>query len=162
MPFPLPKIAGIRSRTEYGEVLGWGDENVLNSEAVQRFQTAMDDDFNSPGGLAVLFELAKELRRAGNLITHGGQADRAADDLRQDWYTLVSLAKVLGLEAVASSDDAPADEGGDAAIEEMIQARCAARKAKDFKESDRLRDLLTAENIVLIDQPDGTTRWHRG
>jgi cysteinyl-tRNA synthetase len=153
---------GLLFAAEYGEVLGWGDENVLNAEAVQRFQTAMDDDFNSPGGLAVLFELAKELRRAGNLITHEGQADRAADDLRQDWYTLVSLAQVLGLEAVSTSDDAPADEGGDAVIAEMIQARCAARKSKDFKESDRLRDLLTAEKIVLIDQPDGTTRWHRG
>ena len=153
---------GLLFAAEYGEALGWKDENVLNPEAVQRFQAAMDDDFNSPGGLAVLFELAKDLRRAGNLITHEGQADRAADDLRQDWHTLVSLAQVLGLEAVSTSDDAPADEGGDAAIEVMIQARCAARKAKDYKESDRLRDLLTAENIVLIDQPDGTTRWHRG
>ncbi len=156
---------GLLFATEYGEVLGWGDKSdahTLSEEAVQRFQAAMDDDFNSPGGLAVLFELAKELRRAGNLITHQGQADRASEDLRQDWHTLVSLAQVLGLEAVSTSDDAPVEEGGDAAIEVMIQARCAARKVKDFRESDRLRDLLTAENIVLIDQPDGTTRWHRG
>jgi cysteinyl-tRNA synthetase len=156
---------GLLFATEYGEVLGWGDKSdahTLSEEAVQRFQAAMDDDFNSPSGLAVLFELAKELRRAGNLITHQGQADRASEDLRQDWHTLVSLAQVLGLEAVSTSDEAPVDEGGDAAIEVMIQARCAARKAKDFRESDRLRDLLTAENIVLIDQPDGTTRWHRG
>jgi cysteinyl-tRNA synthetase len=152
---------GLLFAAEYGEALGWRDENVLNAEAVQRFQAAMDDDFNSPGGLAVLFELAKELRRAGNLIIHEGQADRTADDLRQDWHTLISLAQVLGLEAVATSDDAPAEGGGDAEIEEMIQARCAARKAKDFKESDRLRDLLNAEKIVLIDQPDETTRWHR-
>jgi cysteinyl-tRNA synthetase len=109
-----------------------------------------------------LFELAEELRRAGNLITHQGQADRASKDLRQDWYTLVSLAQILGLEAVSTPEAAPADEGGDEAIEAMIQARCAARKAKDFGESDRLRDLLSAEKIVLIDQPDGTTRWHRG
>jgi cysteinyl-tRNA synthetase len=156
---------GLLFATEYGEVLGWGDKadaHTLSEEAVQRFQAAMDDDFNAPSGLAVLFELAKELRRAGNLITHQGQADRASEYLRQDWHTLVSLAQVLGLEAVSTSDEAPVDEGGDAAIEVMIQARCAARKAKDFRESDRLRDLLTAENIVLIDQPDGTTRWHRG
>jgi cysteinyl-tRNA synthetase len=156
---------GLLFATEYGEVLGWGDKtdaHTLSEEAVQRFQAAMDDDLNSPSGLAVLFELAKELRRAGNLITHQGQADRASEDLRQDWHTLVSLAQVLGLEAVSTSEEAPVDEGGDAAIEVMIQARCAARKVKDFRESDRLRDLLTAENIVLIDQPDGTTRWHRG
>ncbi len=156
---------GLLFAAEYREALGWGektDAHTLSEEAVQRFQAAMDDDFNSPSGLAVLFELAKELRRAGNLITHQGQADRASEDLRQDWHTLVSLAQVLGLEAVSTSDDAPVEEGGDAAIEVMIQARCAARKVKDFRESDRLRDLLTAENIVLIDQPDGTTRWHRG
>jgi cysteinyl-tRNA synthetase len=158
---------GLLFAAEYGEALGWQDKTdvpSLNTEAVERFQTVMDDDFNSPGGVAVLFELAKELRRAGNLITHQGQADRAAEDLRQDWHTLVDLAQVLGLEAVASSQDAvaPADESVDAAIEAMIAARCAARKAKDFKESDRLRDLLSAEKIVLIDQPDGTTRWHRG
>jgi cysteinyl-tRNA synthetase len=156
---------GLLFATEYGEVLGWGDKSdahTLSEEAVQRFQAAMDNDFNSPGGLAVLFELAKELRRAGNLITHQGQADRASEDLRQDWHTLVSLAQVLGLEAIAVLEADPASAGGDAAIEAKIQARCAARKAKDFKESDRLRDLLTAESIVLIDQPDGTTRWHRG
>jgi hypothetical protein len=45
------------------------------SDPVQAFQTAMDDDFNTAGGLAVLFDLAKELRRAGNLITHAGEAD---------------------------------------------------------------------------------------
>lgn len=159
---------GLLFAAEYGEALGWQhktDAPSLNTEAVARFQTAMDDDFNSPGGLAVLFELAKELRRAGNLITHQGQADRPSEDLRQDWHTLVDLAQVLGLEAVAvasSQVTPPADENGDAVIEAMIAARCAARKAKDFKESDRLRDLLNAEKIVLIDQPDGTTRWHRG
>jgi cysteinyl-tRNA synthetase len=156
---------GLLFAAEYGEALGWSDAAEmppLAAEAVQRFQAAMDDDFNSPSGLAVLFELAKELRRAGNLITHQGQADRTAEVLRQDWHTLVSLAQVLGLEAVSERSDASADNSGDAAIEAMIQARCAARKAKDFKESDRLRDLLNVENIVLIDQPDGTTRWHRG
>jgi cysteinyl-tRNA synthetase len=156
---------GLLFAADYGKALGWDDAAetpTLGAEAVQRFQAAMDDDFNAPGGLAVLFELAKELRRAGNLITHQGQADRTSDALRQDWHTLASLAQVLGLEAVSERSATPVDDGGDAAIEAMIQARCAARKAKDFKESDRLRDLLSAENIVLIDQPDGTTRWHRG
>jgi cysteinyl-tRNA synthetase len=156
---------GLLFEADYGEALGWKDKTdspSFNTEAVERFQGAMDDDFNSPGGLAVLFELAKELRRAGNLITHQGQADRVSEALRQDWQTLVSLAQVLGLEAVAVPEAAPADDGGDSVIEAMIQARCAARKAKDFKESDRLRDLLNAEKIVLIDQPDGSTRWHRG
>jgi cysteinyl-tRNA synthetase len=156
---------GLWFGAEYGKILGWGDHvddaPALSEDAVQRFELAMDDDFNAPGGLAVLFELAKELRRAGNLITHQGQADRRREKLRQDWYTLVSLAQVLGLEAAPQQNENRVDNEADAAIESMIEARCAARKAKDFKESDRLRDLLNAENIVLIDQPDGSTRWHR-
>jgi cysteinyl-tRNA synthetase len=60
---------------------------------VQAFQTAMDDDFNTAGALAVLFDLAKELRRAGNLITHAGKADTASDVLRQQWQTLVAWLK---------------------------------------------------------------------
>jgi cysteinyl-tRNA synthetase len=51
---------------------------------------------------------------------------------------------------------------GDDAIDEMIQARREARQAKNFGESDRIRDALVAQGIVLIDQSDGTTRWHRG
>jgi cysteinyl-tRNA synthetase len=160
---------------EYGQSLGWsdvadssfGDPTCMripeSSEAVRRFQSAMEDDFNSPGGLTVLFELAKELRRAGNLITHQGQADRSAEVLRQDWQTLVCLAQVLGLEAKPEQTTAQAeDRNADAAIEELIQARQVARKAKNFGESDRLRDVLTAQGIALIDQPNGTTRWHRG
>ena len=96
---------------EFGAELGWTDvedESFGNpaamrinrdTEPVQAFQTAMDDDFNTAGALAVLFELAKDLRRAGNLITHAGKADRESNVLRQQWQTLVCLAQVLGLEA---------------------------------------------------------------
>jgi cysteinyl-tRNA synthetase len=45
------------------------------------------------------------------------------------------------------------------ALKEKVQARLAARKAKDFKESDRIRDELVAQGIVLKDNPDGTTTW---
>jgi cysteinyl-tRNA synthetase len=49
----------------------------------------------------------------------------------------------------------------DAEIESLIQQRQAARKAKDFAAGDRIRDELKAQGITLIDQPGGTTRWHR-
>jgi cysteinyl-tRNA synthetase len=96
---------------QFGEALGWadvkddsfGDASAMRIDGdtapVQAFQTAMDDDFNTAGALAVLFDLAKELRRAGNLMTHAGQADTDAGSLRQQWQTLVCLAQVLGLEA---------------------------------------------------------------
>ncbi len=169
---------GLTFGADYGKLLGWpdvedssfGDPACMRidetSAAVQRFQASMDDDFNSPGGLAVLFEMAKELRSVGNVITHQGKSDRDSSELRQEWQTLVCLAQVLGLEAPSESnateDSAESTASGDAEIEAMIIARREARQAKNFAESDRLRDLLKAQNITLIDQPDGTTRWHRG
>jgi cysteinyl-tRNA synthetase len=58
---------------------------------------------------------------------------------------------------------APASEGlSDEEIERLIEARVAARKAKDFKESDRIRDALAAGGVLLEDQPGGKTLWRRG
>jgi cysteinyl-tRNA synthetase len=51
---------------------------------------------------------------------------------------------------------------GDADIERLIEARAAARRAKDFKESDRIRDELAAAGVLLEDQPGGKTLWRRG
>jgi cysteinyl-tRNA synthetase len=54
------------------------------------------------------------------------------------------------------------DPAFDKKIDDLIEARNAARKAKNFKESDRIRDLLTASGVVLEDQPGGKTLWRRG
>jgi cysteinyl-tRNA synthetase len=130
-----------------------------DSPPVQQFQTAMDDDFNTSGGLAVLFELAKELRRVGNVITHQGRVDGDAADLYQQWQTVVVLAQVLGLEAEAEATQG--ETLTDSEVEALLAQRQAARKAKDFAEGDRLRDLLQAQGITLIDKPGGITDWHR-
>ena len=50
----------------------------------------------------------------------------------------------------------------DAAIDQLIVERAAARKAKNFKESDRIRDVLAASGVALEDQPGGKTLWRRG
>ena len=150
----------------YGEKLGWNlDSAPLSPDAndlTQKFQASVDDDFNFAEGLAILFELAKDLRRAGNLLVHQGSTDVSADILWQQWQTLVSLAGVLGLEAkLRILPEISQNDLTDAEIEDLIQQRVEARKQKNFAESDRLRDELKAQGITLIDQADGGTKWHR-
>jgi cysteinyl-tRNA synthetase len=119
----------------------------------------MDNDLNTPGGLAVIFELAKELRTQRNILTHSGDLTAAPEHLEQVWLTLVDLAQVLGLEA--SLETAATGQLSDAEIEQLVAERTAARQAKDFAKSDRLRDELKAQGIVLVDQKGGTTTWYR-
>jgi cysteinyl-tRNA synthetase len=143
---------------EYG---GVGSGEKLTSEIhIQRFQEAVNDDFNFPGGLAVLFELAKELRRQGNIIVHQGKTETSPEELQKQWQTLVILAEVFGLVAQPEAENAIIEGLSDAEIENLIEQRQAARKSKNFAESDRIRDQLQAEGITLIDSRDGT-RWHR-
>jgi len=148
---------------EYGEKLGWElqSEKSLSSDIyIQRFQAAVNEDFNFPGGLAVLFELAKELRREGNIIVHQGKSLTPAAELQKQWHTLVMLAEVFGLVAQPESTTATTQGLSDGEIENLIQQRQAARQAKNFGESDRIRDQLQGQGITLIDSRDGT-RWHR-
>jgi cysteinyl-tRNA synthetase len=146
---------------QYGKKLEWGMETAsLLPETVERFQETVNNDFNFPGGLTVLFELAKELRREGNIIVHEGKTETSPDELKRQWQTLVALAGVLGLEAKPEVETSTTEALSDAEIEVKIQQRQEARKGKNFAESDRIRDELQAEGITLIDSRDGT-RWHR-
>jgi cysteinyl-tRNA synthetase len=158
---------------QYGERFGWNLEDAetrgygdaenkkeISTSYIERFQEAVNDDFNFPGGLAIIFELAKELRREGNIIVHEGKTATPADELLQQWQTLVTLAEVFGLEAKPEEKTAVSNGLSDAEIEDLIQQRQAARKAKNFAESDRIRNELQAQGITLIDSKDGT-RWHR-
>jgi len=116
--------------------------------AAIRFRAAMDDDFNTPEALAVLFELAGEANRG----------DAAAAQ------TLRNLGGVLGLLQRDTADFMQAGVSSGAMteteIETLIAARQTARKEKNFAESDRIRDALIAAGIVLEDGPGGTT-WRR-
>lgn len=115
----------------------------------QRFKLAMDDDFNTPEAVAVLFDLANEVNRT--------ESAAIASQLK-------ALAGVLGLlqrdpQAFLQSG---VGEGAldDAAIQAQIEARVAAKKAKNFAEADRIRKALLDEGVVLEDTAQGTT-WRR-
>ena len=113
-----------------------------------RFKEAMDDDFNTPEAISVLFDIVSELNRSGDV--------RLA-------YLLRTLAAELGLLDREPTLFLQSREGLEMSSEEidaMIVARDEARFKKDFKEADRLRDELTAAGITLEDSA-GKTTWRR-
>ncbi|WP_398325363.1 cysteine--tRNA ligase [Vulcanococcus sp.] len=138
--------------------------------ARERFATAMDDDLNTSAALAVLFELAKPLRALANRIERGDAAARAEasmPELAAQAGLLQELAGVLGLQHETTEAQPPAGEGSheaglsNADIEAQIEARQAAKAAKDFATADGIREALKAKGIELIDKPGGITEWLR-
>jgi cysteinyl-tRNA synthetase len=112
-----------------------------------RFKAAMDEDFGTPEAVAVLFELATEINRQPSASLSG---------------LLKGLAGVLGLlqqdpQAFLQAGAAGVDEDS---IQRHIQARAAAKAAKNFAEADRIRNELLAQGIVLKDSAQGT-QWER-
>jgi len=115
-----------------------------------RFGAAMDDDFNTPEALAVLFDLANEVNRS--------RSPGLAAQLK-------GLAGILGLlerdpTVFLQAGSAAGGELGPEAIERMIAERAAAKKGKDFAAADRIRKALVDAGVVLEDGPQGTT-WRR-
>ncbi|MEM1278715.1 MAG: cysteine--tRNA ligase [Cyanobacteria bacterium P01_H01_bin.152] len=161
--------AGLLFSDHHGAALGWPSMSQSSPQElsqdnpwVERFQTAMDDDLNTPGALAVLFELAKGLQREGNRLVHQGKTQSSSDVLWQQWQTLMHLAQVLGLEAKANSDArVAATDLDEAAIADLIQQRQTARQQRDFATADQIRDRLVAVGVTVVDQPDGEARWHQ-
>lgn len=151
---------GLLFGDDFGKKLGFNDgEMFLNQEFVERFNDIVDDDLNFPGGLAILFELAKELITQGNIFVHSGKTEKSVQELQEIWQTLVTLARVLGFEAEPEQEQ---EKSGlsDEEIEILIAERQTARKTKNWAESDRLRDELQTKGIAIIDTKEGT-RWHR-
>jgi cysteinyl-tRNA synthetase len=122
--------------------------------ASEKFRQAMDDDFNTPEAIAVLFDLASQVNRLRD-ENPGAAAQKAA--------LLKRLANVLGLlEADAEQflQTTAGDNEDGADIDALIEARKQARQDKNWGEADRIREQLDAMGIVLEDK-DGKTIWRR-
>jgi cysteinyl-tRNA synthetase len=124
---------------------------------VARFRQAMDDDFNTPEALAVLQGVARGLNSA-----------KAAGDVTKASLAAATLRAMGDILGVLQQDpdvylkrSAGTKNLSDQEIEALLNARRAARGAKDFAESDRIRDMLTAAGVVLEDKPGGSTEWRR-
>ncbi|RCU43649.1 MULTISPECIES: cysteine--tRNA ligase [Corallincola] len=126
----------------------------FSTDATSKFRQAMDDDFNVPEAMSVLFELAKEINRCRQ-----AEPERAAQLVAQ----LTALGGVLGILQQSPATFLQGDESQDevALIESLIAQRNAARAAKDWGAADEARDKLNEMKIVLEDGPEGTT-WRRG
>ena len=188
-PLPVPRVSsplpragevgrspgeGSTSPASTGEVgRSPGEGSYVATAATERFSAAMDDDFNTPMAVAELQQLAREIntaKAAGDMTT----ATHVASELRslgarlgllgQDPETFLRKRPLKQARAAVGEggDSAMAPGLSDAEIDQLIVDRAEARKAKNFKESDRIRDLLTASGVALEDQPGGKTLWRRG
>jgi cysteinyl-tRNA synthetase len=122
-------------------------ESAVES-AIALFDAGIDDDLNISVARAAFLGLVSDVNRIG-LPLSPGDAKRVRD-------ALDAMDEVLGLRLTETGDA----ESPDAEVERWIEERLAARAARDFTTSDRIRDELAARGIVLFDTPDGTT-WRR-
>jgi cysteinyl-tRNA synthetase len=135
--------------------------DVVNAEIdvdyKARFVAAMDDDFNTPVALSVLFDLARELNAA-----------KEAKSIKVQ-KLVASLRFLSGLLGIVQGDADDFLKSGivngevidEELIEQQIQSRLAAKKAKDWCLADKIRDDLKEQGIILEDTPNGLSTWRR-
>ena len=141
-----------------------GSVNDKLTTAIERtrsaFEQAMDDDFNTTAAVAEL----QGFRSAVNKLLETGLSTKAKEQARQLFRFLGSVTGLFQLENWRFNVDL-SDIGviglGEKEIEERVRERNEARRQKDFKRADEIRQSLAARGIVIEDKPDGTSRWKR-
>ena len=121
-----------------------GESNLLAEKAAAakvKFNTAMDDDLNTPDALAAVFELVKDINTLGT--------DASADALKTAATTFDELTGVLGLLYNRKTDEIPAE------VMDLVNKRAEAKKAKDWPTADALRAQITEMGYVVEDTPQG-------
>ena len=142
----------------YTALRGCNGENADIDVAYKaRFEAAMDDDFNTPVALSVLFDLARELNAA---------KEAKSEKVNDLVATLRFLGGLLGIVQGDADDFLKSGVVNDDVInveliEEQIQSRLVAKKAKDWSLADKIRDGLKEQGIILEDAPNGLSTWRR-
>ena len=135
----------------YGALRDAGEVPASDAKAPDAFIAALEDDLNTPAALAELFELARALNKSEDTAEKAARVAQLRDAgavmglLQQtpaDWFSTPSSERAI-------------DAG---AIDAKLEARIAAKKARNFVEADRIRDELKAQGIVIEDSAQGS-RW---
>ncbi len=130
--------------------IDFSDDSELEQSFIDKFEQAMDDDFNTPEAFAVLFELAHEINKTKSSI------------LANTLYYLASILGLLQYDPEEYFKNSYHDSGlSNEEVDSLLQQRVAARKDKNWQLADEIRDKLTENNIILEDDASGT-RWRRG
>jgi cysteinyl-tRNA synthetase len=134
---------------------------IINAEVdadyKARFEAAMDDDFNTPVALAVLFDCARELNKV---------KDADATQTAVLAKTLTSLTNILGLlqddsESFLKGGEVSSNGLSNEEVEQQIQARLDAKAFKNWAEADRIRESLKQQGVILEDMSGNKTSWRR-
>lgn len=125
-----------------------GEKPEFIEKHISDFISAMDDDLNTADALGALFNLVKDI----NILISSGAGKTA---LEHSKAAFEKLTGVLGL--VYVTDEKP-DDGEDEKIEKLIAERTEAKKAKDYKRADEIRDILSGMGVSLQDTPQGV-KW---
>lgn len=151
----LDRIKTAASRLE--EVMSAGADGAMTDaevsnvaamdELVKRYEAAMEDDLNTADAISIIFELVK-------LINTSVNGDTTKEFATKAYSTLDLLSDILGI--IIKEEKGLLDEE----IENLIQERQDARKAKNFARADEIRNLLTEKGIILEDTREGV-RWKR-
>lgn len=129
----------------------------IDADYKNRFEAAMEDDFNTPVALSVLFDCARELNKV---------KDSDAAQTAVLAKTLTSLASILGLlqddsESFLKGGETSSNGLSNEEVEQQIQARLDAKTAKNWAEADRIRESLKQHGVILEDVAGGKTSWRR-